>query len=172
MLDLPVLRELHQFIKEYLNQRDTSHQGMYCVWNSSNYHRLSLYISIYLPIYVQITYSYAFLHIYMYTCVQAGIHVCTYSHIPVCKLDIIFLCCKWPRPNPWEMIIIFEGKTTLGGMTTRAYSVKGRVQVKQRLRSALVAANRTVSFLLNGTLYTCFTPSQRHYRWRELVPSC
>lgn len=74
MLDLPVLRELHQFIKEYLNQQDSSHQVMY-VCNWLNYHKLSLYISIYLPIYVQIMYSYAFLHIYVYTCVQVGIRL-------------------------------------------------------------------------------------------------
>lgn len=46
-----------------------------------NYHRLSLYISTYLPINVRIMYThiythiYIFLHIHVYTCVQAGIHV-------------------------------------------------------------------------------------------------
>lgn len=38
-------------------------------------------------------------------------------------------------------------------MTTRVYSVRRRVQVGQRLRSALVAANRNISLLLNGSLY-------------------
>lgn len=38
-------------------------------------------------------------------------------------------------------------------MTTRVYSIRRRVQVGQRLRSALVAANRNISLLLNGSLY-------------------
>lgn len=84
VLDLLVLRELHQFIKDYLNQQHSSHEGMHYVWNCLNYHRLSLYISIYLPIYIQVMYSYALLHIYVYTCAQAGIHliaICLYASL-------------------------------------------------------------------------------------------
>lgn len=38
-------------------------------------------------------------------------------------------------------------------MTTRVYSVRRRVQVEQRLRSALVASNRNISLLSNGSLH-------------------
>lgn len=78
VMDLPVLWELYQLIQEHLNQWESSHQCMHYVWNCLNYHRLSLYVSIYLLRHAQIMFSYAFLHIDVCTCVQAGIHLTAY----------------------------------------------------------------------------------------------
>lgn len=94
----------------------------------NNCHGLRLCVSTYL-LCVQITRSQAFLQRPAYT----GRHPPVYlHHMPACELHVIFVCCKWPHPNPREIMAISEGRTSQGGTTTRAYSVRGRDQVEMK----------------------------------------